>query len=394
MTEAYASVGGIPAQAVTLTVGNIGAWHVTADLESDAALSGKVSVVLGALTLVGTVDPGRSGTWDLQRRCRVVAGAGGWRQDVPERGYHNDAGIKARLVAEDAAREVGETIGAFVPAHERIGSDYARQAGLAVTALEDAAGGVPWWVDYAGVTHVGGRPVARAASAEGYEVVAYDPRSRVATLAILDPAAVTVGSVIANGLPEPMTVRHLHLFVNAAESRAHAWVSRDEADAAPQLTGLVRAIVQRVTDSKLFGPWRYRLVRMAADGRADLQAVRADAGLPDLAPIEIWAGSAGVHANLAPGAHVLVQFIEGDRAQPVVTHVTPRGGAGWIPLQLTLGGEDGPLAARQNDAVECLLPPCIFSGTVGGVPASGVLTFPASKLVGIITAGSAKVRIA
>lgn len=395
MSEAFASVGGVPAQNLRLIVGNVGAWHVVADLESDAPVSGSVRVVIGDLVLVGKVDPDYDGVYNLQRKCRVVAGAGGWAMPVESRGYHNDAGVKARLVADDVARSVGETIGTFTPARERLGVDYARQTGPAVRTLADTTGGVPWWVDYAGITHVGVRPaVEGVADAAGYEVVAYDPRSRIASLAILDPTAVGIGSVISStGLPETGTVRQIELSVTPSETRAHVWLGGDERSP-DRLTGLVRSIVQRVTDSKLYGPWRYRLVRMAADGRAELQPVRQEAGLPDLAPIEIWAGSAGVHANLAPGAHVLVQFIEGDRAQPVVTHVTPRGGAGWIPLTLTLGGEDGPPAARQGDAVECLLPPCIFAGTVGGAPATGVLTFPASKLVGIITAGSGKVHVA
>ena len=393
MTDAYVSVGGVPAQTIRVIVGNVGAWHVLADLESDAPLSGMVRVVIGGLVLVGTVDPAYDGVYDLQRKCRVVAGAGSWGHPVSSRGYHNDAGVKARLVADDVASAVGETIGTFTPAHERVGLDYAREAGPAVRTLEDAAGGVPWWVDYAGITHVGVRPPLPTADTNGYEVVAYDPRARIATLAILDPTAVSIGSVIANGLPEALPVRQFELTVNASETRAQVWLGGDESSP-DRLLGLMQAIARRATDSKLHGPWRYRIVRMKSDGRADLQPVRPDAGLPDLGPIEIWAGVAGSHAQLAPGAHVLVQFIEGDRAQPVVTHVTPRGGAGWIPTQLVLGGEEGQLAARQNDAVEVLLPPAVFSGTISGSPASGVLTFPTMKAVGIITGGSAKVRIA
>ena len=394
MSDAFVSVGGIPAQSVRLHVGNTGPWHVLADLESDEPLvyGATVPVRIGDLTLVGTVDPLFDGTYNLQRKCRVVAGGGGWGRIVSRKGYHNDAGVKARLIAEDAARLVGEQIGTFVPRRERVGTDYARQEGPASSALEDAAGsGVSWWVDYAGLTHVGVRPAVQT-DADSYDVVAYDPRERVATLALPDIAAVGIGSILATGLPEPRAVRHLELSITSDETRATVWLGGD--DTSPErLSGLMRSIVARVTDRKLFGPWRYRLVRMGPDGRADLQPVRPEAGLPELAAIEVW-GAPAMHANLTPGAHVLVQFVEGDRAQPVVTHVTPRGGAGWIPLTVTIGGNEGSPAARQGDAVEVLLPPAVFSGTISGAPASGALTFPSMKAMGIITAGSGKVRIA
>lgn len=394
MSDVFISVGGIPAQSVRLIVGNTGPWHLLADLESDEPLvyGATVPVRIGDLTLVGTVDPLFDGTYNLQRKCRVIAGAAGWGRDVPERGYHNDAGVKARLIAEDAARGVGEKIGTFVPAHERVGVDYARQAGPAVRTLEDAAGsGVAWWVDYAGITHVGVRP-AVAADPEAYDVVAYDPRERMATLALTDVAAVGIGSVIASGVPEARAVRQYELTITSEETRARVWLGGDETSH-DRLTGLMRSIITRANDRKLWGPWRYRIVRMAIDGRVDLQPVRPGAGLPELAAIEVW-GAPAMHANLTPGAHVLVQFIEGDRGQPVVTHVTPRGGEGWIPLTVTIGGAEGPPAARQGDAVEVPLPPAIFNGTINGLQATGVLTFPAMKAVGIITAGSGKVRVA
>ena len=392
MSDAFVTVDGVPAQACRLVVGNVGAWHVMADLESDAPIGGRVPVRVGNLTLTGTVDAAFSGTYALQRRVRVVAGAGGWSEYAPERSYHNDAGVKARLIAEDAARAVGETIGSFVPAAERVGVDYVRQAGPAVRTLEDAAGpGVAWWVDYDGVTHVGVRP-QQAIPESAYEVVAYDPRAHVATLAIDDPADVQIGSTIAGPLQTPAAVRQLEINVGTTEIRAVVWLGGGEAEH-DRLTGLLRAIVQRATDRRLFGPWRYRVVRMSGS-RVDLQPVRVANGLPDLAAVDVWPGVASAHADLTPGAHVLVEFIEGDRAQPIVTHVTPRSGNGWVPVTVTIGGESGPPAARQGDAVEVLLPPAVFAGTINGGPATGVLTFPAMKALGTITAGSGKVKIA
>jgi hypothetical protein len=223
-------------------------------------------------------------------------------------------------------------------------------------------------------------------------VLAYDPRDRIVTLGVDDPGAVGIGSVLSERLEAPVTVRSLELRVTAGELRVLAWCGASEAGYG-QISGLLRSIAQRATDRQLHGLYRYRVTRMVGD-RVELQAVKRIVGLPDLLPLSMWPGIAGAHAELAPSADVLVQFVEGDRAQPVVTHFAGKDGTGFVPTRLTLGGVDGANAARLGDAVEVLLPPAMFAGTVGGSPASGFLTFTTSKALGIITAGSAKVRIA
>jgi hypothetical protein len=76
-------------------------------------------------------------------------------------------------------------------------------------------------------------------------------------------------------------------------------------------------------------------VRMSAD-RVELQIVNRALGLPDILPISQWPGAAGVWAQLQPGALVLVQFIDGDPSQPIVTHYEPKGGAGFRPVEMHL----------------------------------------------------------
>jgi hypothetical protein len=213
----------------------------------------------------------------------------------------------------------------------------------------------------------------------------------MATIALGDPGAVTIGSVLAAGLDEPMTVRELELVVTSGELRVYAWCGGAET-AHGELADLVRGIVQRVNDRPLYGLWRYRVVRMVGD-RVELQAVKRSVGLPDVLPLSMWPGVAGVHAVLSPGAEVLVQFVEGSRAQPVVTHFAGKDGTGFVPVSLALGGTAGPAAARLGDVVEVLLPPAVFSGTIGGSPATGVLTFTTGSALGTITSGSTKVQI-
>jgi hypothetical protein len=395
VSETYAAINGERLTAVNLTAGNIGPWFADCDFEADPKVSGRVTLTIGSLTLIGAVDAKTAGDFGLQRKVRVVGGAGGWGSSVPPKSYANDAGLKARNVAEDAARDVGESLASFVPVAERVGRAYVRQAGPASRALEDVIGDVAWWVDYDGLTYVGPRP-ATAVDAKAYTVLAYDPRDRIATLAVDDPGAVRIGSTITERLDGPHTVRSLELRVTSSELRIVAWCGGHEAGYG-QLASLLRRIADKSTDRRVYGTYRYRVVRQLAE-RVELQAVRSAAGLPDLLPVSMWPGAPGVYAELAPGAEVLVQFVEGDRTLPIITHFAGKGDAGFVPVSLVLGGSTGPEAARNGDAVEVLLPPAVITGTmmVGTVPTpfTGVMTTLMGKALGAITAGSSKVRIA
>ena len=158
------------------------------------------------------------------------------------------------------------------------------------------------------------------------------------------------------------------------------------------LTQALASAVARLTDQRLHGVYRYRVLRLSVD-RVELQAVRKGAGLPDLLPVSMWPGVAGAHATLALGAEVLVQFVEGDRTMPIVTGFAGRGGQGHVPTLLEICTPGLP-AARQGDAVQVTLPPAAFSGTIGGSPATGTVTWaPPATANGTITGGSAKVKI-
>jgi hypothetical protein len=349
MANALITIAGHPVSRLELHVPGVGPWFADADMAGVAdGLTGRVTLLIGALALSGTVRVTASGTFGDRRRVRVVAGADGWGKLVPRQSYHNDAGVKASVVAEDAARLVGETIGSFAGGSERLSADYAREPGPASTSLENAARGVAWWVDYAGVTRVGARESV-AAESGSYTVREYDPRHREVLLGVEDLSKIVVGSTLSDErLGEPLIIRSLEVIAGGDGLRVTAWCPATPAGQS-QLADTLRAIVSRVTDRKLHGVWRYRVVRMSAE-RVDAQAVRAAAGLPDLLTIPMW-GAPGVHAELTPGAEVLVQFIEGDRELPVITHFAGKGGQGHVPVSLVLAGGKRR-AARQGDLVQ------------------------------------------
>jgi hypothetical protein len=338
MSGAIVTLAGVVAVAARVHVPPGGPWFADVDLDTDASLpAGKVDLVLGPLTVRGTVAAPYAGTYAAQRRVRVIAGAGGWGTLVTPRAYHNDGGVRPRTVADDAARIAGETLGDFAPGADPLpGADYVRGAGPASSVLEDVIGDAAWWVDYDGTTRVGARstsdPVPRS-----YEVLDYNPRTRTAVLTVDDPGAVVIGSRLRDPtLPDPQTVHELTIEVTHAAIRLHAWTG-GTGGRYGRAAGALRALIAAAGPSEvpIYGARRYRVSSVSGD-RLMLQAVNRTAGLPDVGPISAWPGVAGAHAVPAVGAEVLVEFIEGDRAQPYVTAWAGRDGHGFVPVSLLL----------------------------------------------------------
>lgn len=401
MTDFVATLDGVPLVSLTLTVPDRGNWRASCELlESDATPTGSVVLTFGGLRLSGTVDESASGQFADRVIVGLVGGAGGWSKPLPVRGYHNDAGVKGRNVAQDAARESGETLGDF-EGIDRLGVDYARPAAVATVALDDAAGAVGWYVDYDGVTHIAPRPAPPAVNAGDVTLLDFEPETGRMRLALVDPAAVAIGSVIADErLPEPQVIASLEYRLTADDITCVATA----VDASPGVAGLLRAIVRKLTSGKLHGLYRYRVVSVGDDGRLQLQAISAADGLPDLMMVDEWT-AAGYHADPELGSECLVQFVAGDRSQPVITSFPGKARPGHKPdvVELSggtvtvtadavnLGGPGGPPVARQGDIVEIYWPPMINAvGVVNGLQFTGTLTMPGPSY-GTIQTASAKV---
>ena len=99
-----------------------------------------------------------------------------------------------------------------------------------------------------------------------------------------------------------------------------------------------RKLVQAVFPTSPFWvPRRFRVIRMhTGDQRVELQAVRKTLGFPDILPISMAPGMAGLTAKLTPGCEVLVSFVDGDPAQPLITHFAAPDAAGWLPVEVVL----------------------------------------------------------
>lgn len=336
MTEQFATINGVRATSARVFVPPSGPWYADLDVDGDGAISGAAVVKIGDLELRGTVDPTFTGSFQLSSSVRVVAGAGGWAKDTTAKGFHSDAGVKRSTVVSDIARSVGELL-VYQSGDGSLGVDFVRLVEPASRALELAIGSASWWVGYDGVTVVGTRPTVEFATQP--ELLSFDPHSKVATLAPDSLAALVVGGVLRGRLDSPLVIRELRINLEAGKLRVEAWCGY-AFDVESRLLRAIRTIARETfANYACLSPRRYRVVRLSVD-RLELQAIKVVAGLPDILPISVWPGMAGLSADVAIGAVVLVQFIDGDPAMPIVTHFSPKDGAGFLPAKAALDATD------------------------------------------------------
>jgi hypothetical protein len=155
----FASLNGNRLTTVALMMPLFGTWTADVVLADSAMITSAIMLVVGDLSLVGSVY--RQASFAGSRSARLIGGAGGWRKKIPAKPYSNPSGIRASMVIGDAAREVGETV--TLDADGTIGAAYVREAAPASRVLR-TLGGSLWWIDPAGMTHIGARPTGAIAS--------------------------------------------------------------------------------------------------------------------------------------------------------------------------------------------------------------------------------------
>ncbi len=220
MTDTFLSVSGHRATSASLVAASFGVWFADVEFDELVTVTGATVATLGQLELHGTVDPLFSGSFGLKSRMRLVGGALGWRNIVAAKHFHNDAGVKASTVLQDAARLAGETLDLPAALDSRVGVDFVRPRGPASTSIERLFGR-RWYVGFDGVTRVGARADLEVTSA--YDLLDYDPRQKIVTLAIDDVRGLGVGSILRARLDRPIRVQSLEIDVQKGELRVRAW---------------------------------------------------------------------------------------------------------------------------------------------------------------------------
>ncbi len=315
------AVGTTPAISIRLVIPWLGAWIAEADLDlptTEALPSGRVSVSVGGESLVGTVDARASGRFGEKARVRIVAGGGGWDRVVAARDFQNDAGLWSNAALTATAAELGETV--VDPKPVLLGNHFVRAAGAASKMF----GHRDWFVDASGVTHVVPRlPVPPPAD---LDVLSWDPSLRLADLAT--DAIVWPGTTLSDARFGSAVVRDVEQTFANGQGRALAWCGTSPSSRLTAALGSAANHSVGVTHLRLY---RYRVVAQNSDGRLLLQAIKPVGVVPDVLPISIWPGMAGLSAEITPGTEVLLGFVEGDPAQPVVVSFQSE-----PPLTLTL----------------------------------------------------------
>lgn len=388
-TPTNATVNGSRAVSVRLVTPYRGVWFADVDLDPEDATqapSGAVTLSIGTTTLKGTVDPRGSGRFVDKVHLRIVGGGNGWDQPARAQHFHNDSGVNSTQVFQSTASSVGETVNVSTPTS--LGVDFVRSSGPASQVLAD----VDWYVDLGGVTQVASRPAATPDPS--LEVLAFD--ANMMALEVTSDVVVLPGTTFTDKrFDGTLTARDVEQTFDTSGSRATVFCSTAPVT---RLASALENMVREFSGVKYLKAYRYRFISANAS-RVNLQAVTKEPGLPDLLPLSVWPGMAGLSAKLAGGATVLVVFIEGDKSQPVVV-----GFDGTLPQELHLDASDVVVlqggtkpAAGTGDGVQVFFPPAVpVAGTItiAGVPSPfvGVLTIP-TPAPGVIIGGSPKVLV-
>jgi hypothetical protein len=347
-----------------------GIWTADVETDDETAITGQATLVLSDLTLVGTVVSG--GTWQGRGQYHLVGGKGGWGAVIPKLSYHNDAGIKVQNILEDAARACGETFSGTTA--ERLGAYWVREASVASLVLWQLATS-GWYVDEAGLTKLGTRPVSQYS---GAGTIA----KKSASDSVVDIAADTIADLLPGVVVEGIQakgVRH-ELSCSKLRTRIYGEAVRDT----------WRSIVLgSLPDYKFRGTYEYRVVSQQND-RLNLQCTSSALGMPDLQRVRYCPGLQGAKTSWLPGATVLVTFVNGDPSRPIILGGTDPESPGATPNEVVLrAGATGALPWEHVTSAEALVTmlDSLLAGIAIAVP--GALTgagLAAAKTVAINSA--------
>lgn len=323
--------------ACTRLVGQLPIWgrgFFDVDTAEPVALErgARVAIVVADRTFSGAVLSG--GAFDGAARYRVAMGAGGWGREIPAKAYANDAGIKLSTVLRDAATACGETMGTMPTTI--MGPHFARDAGPAGELLELLASR-SWYVDVAGVTHVGAWPTVTYAG-DGV-------RTRVDHAAgVVDLAVDTIGDLLPGVVVDghgPAT--DVEYDVDAKRAIVRVYYGRD---LSASLTAFARMLEALDPRAKYRAIYEYRVTSQQGE-RFNLQPLRASTGMPTLARVPTR-GHPGIKATVALGERVLVAFADGDPSRPnIIAHDAPDA-PGWLPSLIQLGEGEDPFIRKSD----------------------------------------------
>jgi hypothetical protein len=355
-------------------------------LADETTLSGTQTVTLGSVAMSATVASG--GADQGRSRYRLACGAGGWGAELPAKAYRDDAGVKVSRVLQDLASETGETL-AGVPSALR-GAHYARASGPAFVVLNELAPKA-WYVGFDGVTRFGLRP-AQTYTGDAPRV-RIDKGARVVELALDEFDPTLVPGVIVDGNPPATDVEWE---ITDTRLTCRVYYGRD-ATAGDRFFAAVEAIVMALFPTLRYGSvYEYRVVTQSGN-RYNIQPVRTQSGMPDLAGVRARPGVSGFRSTVKLGEQVLVAFIDRDPSRPCIISHDDADSEGWFPQLVEFGAGGNFVALKPAvDAIQAKLDDLIGkynSATYPtGVGPSGTTTQPETPVGAQASAQFIKVK--
>ena len=341
----------------------VGAWTADLQLAGAQAVSGAVPVVIGNLTLLGTVV--RSTQYGGQTRARLVGGYGGWRMSVSEQGY--GGGVLLSHVLSDVAAACGEQV---APTTGLVGSAWTRLQGPASDTLWQLLGQglLPgWYVAPNGVTVPSTWPATTINTP--FTVTDQAPDEGRCTIATEDYASWLPGASFTS----PLTVGTLvnagvtYTFDNAGDFRLDVLTGTTD-----RLLGPLRAFVDsRVAPTRFYGRYAYT-VTAATTSAVDGTPVDASVGIPDLKGVPLTGDSISSYLP-TPGSTCHVQFVDGQPDNPVC--VWTSGPPMTVAIGLDPSGNPIALATPTLSAIAAIAGVLAALGTLLVTPPTST-TFP------------------
>lgn len=388
----FATCAGLQVVGGSLMVPLVGAWTADLELANGEQVSGLVDVVIGNLTLKGTVY--RSEVYGGQIRARIVGGYAGWRTQAPPQGYGSGSGVKLSTVLNDLAAAVGETLN--VAADTSIGNAFAR-VNFSTSVASDVLWQLMqlgfmsgWYVDPAGVTQTGAWPATTVATS--FMPTNQKTDAGVIEVATEDYAAWLPGCSFSHPLlAGSFTSAGVH-YVWTGDGKFRFEVLTKTGDGDRLLGPLQQVIAKELAPARYFGRYEY-VISNPSSTTIDGAPVDTALGIPELTSVPL-VGDALASYTPPDGGKAHVMFLDGSPTKPVCvwTEVTAQNG----PAEITIApqGSGANNVARVTDTVVVLFPPLMqIAGTISGAPFIGVLTIT-TPAIGAIQTGSSVLKAA
>lgn len=326
------TVNDLRAVTASITTPFYGTWSADIALAEAKEIPDAVTVVVGDLTLNGTVV--RRGDFAGSRTMRIVGGGAGWRKPLPAKGYSHPAGVKLSSVLNDAARESGERI--EIATDRSIGSHYSRDAfggGQAERVLKILLDD-KWWMDPSGVTQTKERPsdpivtpftvISWIASKGQFEIA-------TETIAPWQPGR----TFTAPNAPGTHTISSVTIEAdNEGKLRLHVLTADG---AIERLRADMRALIRsELASLACFGVWEYTI---ASGDNKLVDVIASDDRVPNLTRVPMSPGLIGEVVTPTPGSKCRIVFVNGDQTRPECV------GIEGSPVLISIAGGVRPAAA-------------------------------------------------